>query len=150
MRAFNSRVQFRCLNGCTCKRSLISQSGFETGSLSSYILLQSSLLFPAEGFQRSIVEGGVKRQARCMQLLNDSNVQLLLCNQDFDIAAPQRSGQTRVEQRLGQDAASHGEAFYSAFTGAVTGLNACRDAQFSVRQGDGTKDQPFSGSLLKP
>ncbi len=64
-----------------------------------------------------------------MQLLHDSNIQLLLRNQDFDISPPQRRWQTRVEQGLRQGAAPQGKAFYSAFTGAVAALNTGRDAQ---------------------
>ena len=76
-----------------CERALISQPGFETSSLRGHVLPQRSLLFSSDGFQRSIVKGGVKRQARRVQLLHDRNIQLLLRNQDFDIAPPQRSGQ---------------------------------------------------------
>ena len=84
-----------------------------------------------------------------MQLLHDCNVQLLLCNQNLDVASPQRSGQTRVEQGLGQGAAYYDKAFYSAFTGAVTHLNAGWDTQFNVRPRDRTKDQPFPRGLFE-
>ena len=148
MRAFNLRVQFRRLNCRACESALISQPGFETSSLSGHVLAQPSLLFSSDGFQRSIVKGGVKRQARRVQLVHDSNIQLLLRNQDFDIAPPQRSGQTRVEQGLRQDAASHAKPFCPAFTRAVATLNTRRHAQFDVRPSNGTKNQPLPGSLL--
>jgi hypothetical protein len=117
--------------------------------LSRYIFLQSSLLFSTDRFQRPIVKSRVKRQTRGVQLLYDGDIQLLLRDQDFDIAPPHGSGQTRVEQGLDQGAAYYAKAFYSAFTGAVAGLNARRYAQFNVRPGDGTKDQPLSRSLFQ-
>src|SRR5438874_9664550 len=149
MRAFNLRVQFRRLNCRACESALISQPGFETSSLSSHVLLEPPLLFSSDGFQRSIVKRGVKRQARHVQLVDGSNIQLLLRNQDFDIAPAQRSGQTRVEQGLRQNAPSHCKALYSAFTGAVATLNTRRHTQFDVRPSDGTKNQPLPSSLFQ-
>jgi hypothetical protein len=90
MRAFNLRVQFRRLNRRACERALISQPGFETSSLRSHVFPQPLLLFCSDGFQRPIVNRGVKRQARRVQLLHDSNIQLLLRNQDLNISPPQR------------------------------------------------------------
>jgi hypothetical protein len=50
---------------------------------------------------------------------------------------------------LREPAAPDGKAFYSAFTSAVTGLNAGRHAQFGVRPDDGTKNQPLPCRLFK-
>ena len=74
MRAFNSRAQLRRLHSRAGKRALVSQPCFVTSSLSSYILLQLLLLFSADGFQRAIVKNGVKRLARRVQLLHDSDI----------------------------------------------------------------------------
>src|SRR5262249_17451685 len=84
-----------------------------------------------------------------MQLLHDSNVQLLLRNQNFDITTAHGSWQTGVEQGLCQRAASHRKAFYSVFACAVAGLNSGWHAQFSARPDYGTKNKPLPGGLLQ-
>jgi hypothetical protein len=74
---------------------------------------------------------------------------LLLSDENFDVSAPERRRHSHVEQSLCEPAAPDEKAFYSAFTGAVTGLNTGRRAEFGVRPDDGTKNQPLPGRLLK-
>src|SRR5262249_21226074 len=84
-----------------------------------------------------------------MQLLYYSNIQLLFCDQDFDIAASQRVRHSNVEQGLVDSAAPHGKPFCSCFTGPMAILKACRHSQCGVRPSYGTKNKPSPGRLLE-
>jgi hypothetical protein len=84
-----------------------------------------------------------------VQLLYESNIQLLLRNQNLNISSPHRSGQASVEQGLRQNAPSHGKAFSSAFAGTVATLNTGWHPQFCVRPNDRTKNQSLTGSLFQ-
>jgi hypothetical protein len=84
-----------------------------------------------------------------VQLFHDGNIQLLLCNQDFDISAPERRRQPGVEQGLRQVAAPQGKAFYSALAGPVAALNTGRDAHFGAGPGHGTKNKALPSRLLE-
>jgi len=126
MRAFNFWIQLRGLDSSACERAPIGESGFVASFLRSHILLQPSLLFAPDGLQRPIIERRVKRQARSVKLLHYCNIQLLLCNQDFDVSTSERRRHSYVEQSLRQGAAPQAEPFYSALTSPVADLNTGR------------------------
>jgi hypothetical protein len=84
-----------------------------------------------------------------VQLLDYSDIELLLSNQNFNISAPKRMPHTHIEQRLFQVRAAYGKSFYSALAGTMAILNTCGDAYFEIRPRDRAKYQTLSRGLLQ-
>ena len=73
------------------------------------------LLFAPNRFQFAIEECRIKCDASGMELFHHRHVELLLCDQDFDVSAALRGGYCGIEQRLSKEAPDESEPFRSAF-----------------------------------
>jgi hypothetical protein len=103
----------------------------------------------AEGAQRFIVERSVKGDSRGVQTLDDGNVEALLRDQHFNIPAPERSWNGRVEERLGKKSASECERPNSWFIRALPALDTGKPLDLQVGEGRGTKNEPSSSCLFE-
>src|SRR5439155_25964630 len=91
----------------------------------------------------------IKCESRRVQLLLYRQIQLLFCDQDFDIAAPERRQNRGVNQRLRERAAGEAKYFGFTFTRAVPALDSARCAHFHIWPDNRTKDEPATRGLFQ-
>src|SRR3954451_17931044 len=84
---------------------------------------------------------GVESQASRMQLLEDCDVQSLLREQDFNVAAPIRSRHGRVENRLPQISLHKGKRLRLVLARTMSALYSHRGVHVRIRQSGGVQDE---------
>ena len=89
----------------------------------------ATLLF-ADRLELPIVKRRIKCEPRRVQLFLHREIQLLLCDQHFDVSASQRWRDRGVKKRLSKRAAGEAKYFGRVFTCAVSALDSGRQVQF--------------------
>src|SRR5204862_5655080 len=102
----------------------------------------------AEPTERFIVEGRVKSDPGRVQMLDNGNVQTLLCDQHFDVAAAKGSGNGGSNERLGKKAARERERLDRRFVGALAALDSGKALYPDVGKTAGTEDEAAAGRLF--
>ena len=105
-------------------RPAIGLSGLVTLGLGVDVFRQPLPLGFAELAQGVVKERGVKGNARGVKLLDNRDIQSLFREQDFHVSPPARSGNGRVEQRLGKKPARQSKRLHVRFARAFSALNA--------------------------
>jgi hypothetical protein len=82
-------------------------------------------------------------------MLDDGNVQTLLCDQHFDVAAAKGSGHGCVEEWLGEKAARERERLDRRFVGALAALDSGKTLDPEVGKTGGTEDEATAGRLFE-
>ena len=148
LRALDLRIKLASLHCCACKRAAIGQPSFVTIFLSSDILLQPLLLFFPDRLERSTVERRIKRQAGLMKLLYDRDIKLLLCDQNVDIATPERRRHGCVKQGLREEATGEGKRLGFILTRPVPALDTGRYCHCHFGPYHRTKNKTLSSRLF--
>jgi len=143
------RIKLASLHGRAGERAPIDQAGFITILLTGHIFIQALPLCFTERLQVAIVNRGIKRESRGVQLLDHGNVELLLCNQKTDVSAPERWRDSGIEKWLREQSAHEPEYLGRIFAGPVSALHSRRHADPCVRPHDGTQDEPLPGCLFE-
>ena len=79
-----------------------------------------------------------------MQLFEHGNIQTLLREQNFNIAAPARSRNSHIKKWLGNTAGGKGEWLHRIFARTLSALHAERNVSAGVRQKAGTENKSTS------
>jgi hypothetical protein len=130
-------------------RAAIGLAGLVTFRLRADILGEPLTLGFTELAERVVKEGAVKGNPGRVQLLDDCDIQTLLREQHFDIAAAARSWNGSVEQRLGEKAASEGERLRGWLIDAIPALDPGGELKPDVWEGVGAQDEAPPGSLFQ-
>ena len=149
MHFLDSRLQLALEQLCAHDGGAVALPGAITVRLGRYILGEPfSLRFP-ERAKGIVVERRVKSNAGGVKLLDDRDVEALLRNQSFDVAATPGSRNRRVEQGLRQKAPRKREGAEGRFIRAFTTLQAGEALNLQIGQRDGMENKATAGGLFK-
>src|SRR5204863_8098996 len=91
----------------------------------------ATLLF-ADRLELPIVKRRIKCEPRRVQLLLHREIQLLICDQHFDVSASQRWRDRGAKKRLSKRAAGPANYFGRIFTCALSPRDSGRHGQFLI------------------
>ena len=130
------------------ERTAVRQPGFISSLLADYIFSQMEPLFFAQAMQRTIEKRSVKSDTRGVQLIADRDVELLLRDQQFDVAAPIGRWYDRVKERMSEVSIPKTERLIRFFSGSLPALISSRDSNKCIRPRHRAKDKTASGRLF--
>ena len=129
-RVFHQRIKsarFHCRAG---ERAPIDQARLVAIALARHVFVQMATLLFADRLELPIVKRRIKCEPRRVQLFLHREIQLLLCDQHFDVSASQRWRDRGVKKRLSKRAAGEAKYFGRILTCALSALDSGRHVQF--------------------
>ncbi len=145
----DARIEFPLEQSRAGHRPAIRLSRLVTLGLGVDVFREALPLRFAELAQRIVQERGVKGDAGGVKLLDDGDIQSLLREQDFHVAAPARRGNGGVEQRLREKPAREPERLRVRLTRALAALDSGEALDSHVGETDRSQDEPAARSLFE-